>query len=422
MVHIIWKKIRGQGPYAYLYRSFRDNDGRVKTQFVKYLGKIPPGTKIAHVKTKKKTRKYRRRKTQRRSDSARVIDSDRMTNNHGGLCFTGVSADTECLTINGWKKYQEICSEEKIATYNLESHVIEYQPVLDIKDYDFDGELIHIGHRVGRSIVNILMTCNHRNIVSKLTTKRENGEKRLYRKEVIVNADRLSSKDKIKLRADVKYPENKGIGMTLASLIGWIIAEGNYRKHGGIRLYQNKGEHEKEIDNLLKKLDIPYSKRIRKDGKRGVWAIKKLYGKPIRNLCPNKELNKLLVSLPKNEAKELFDSLIKGDGHQRKDGNGEGITFAQKSEQCMNWFSILALRLDYYCIISQRKNNGVYIASLTKRTHIGLKDKKRLISREKYSGKIWYPSVRNGAWVARRMGRVFITSAAVRPEENICST
>lgn len=80
MVHIVWKKIKGKfGPYAYLYRSFRDSDGRVKTRFIKYLGKIPQGTKIAHVRQKKtpalrkkgiKPRKHRRRRIQGRRPKA----------------------------------------------------------------------------------------------------------------------------------------------------------------------------------------------------------------------------------------------------------------------------------------------------------------------------------------------------------------
>ena len=52
---IIWKKIRGKyGPYAYLYESRRDPvTGMPKKFFIRYLGKIPMGTKIAHVKEKK---------------------------------------------------------------------------------------------------------------------------------------------------------------------------------------------------------------------------------------------------------------------------------------------------------------------------------------------------------------------------------
>jgi len=52
---IIWKRIKGHGPYAYVYNSFRDPVTHLPRQkFIKYLGKnIPFGTKIAHVKQKK---------------------------------------------------------------------------------------------------------------------------------------------------------------------------------------------------------------------------------------------------------------------------------------------------------------------------------------------------------------------------------
>jgi len=64
MVHqIIWKKIRGHGPYAYIYNPYRDPvSHQPRQKFIKYLGKIPPGTKIAHVKQTKtpKIRKTRK--------------------------------------------------------------------------------------------------------------------------------------------------------------------------------------------------------------------------------------------------------------------------------------------------------------------------------------------------------------------------
>ena len=81
---IIWKRIKGHGPYAYVYNSFRDPVTHLPRQnFIKYLGKnIPVGTKIAHVKQTKtptprkkgiKPWKHRKRKLRGRGPKACML-------------------------------------------------------------------------------------------------------------------------------------------------------------------------------------------------------------------------------------------------------------------------------------------------------------------------------------------------------------
>jgi len=275
-----------------------------------------------------------------------------------------------------------------IATYNLEKQIIEYQPLSYIKEYDCK-ELIKVGNRD----LDILMTSNHRNIVKKKT-----GE------EKIVIAENLAYSDKIRVFAPVIYPENIGIGETFSELIGWIITEGHFKKGGHIEIYQNEGDKAKRIDYLLNKLEIPYTRNVRR-GNQVFWYLKK---SPLVEWCliniPKKKLNQFLISLPIKEAVALFNSLIAGDGHIRKDDGR--LSFIQKDKETKDWFQILALRVGYHSI---QEGKTVY---LTKRTHIGIRKtngKDKNIRTIKYEGKVWCPKTKNGTWIARRNGRIFIT-------------
>lgn len=307
--------------------------------------------------------------------------------------FACVDKDTEILTIDGWKRYNEIDwkQHKKVATYNLKKKIIEYQPLSYIKTYNYDGELLKIGNRD----LDILTTFNHRNVV-----KKRIGE------ETIVLSENLAYSDKIRVMAPVSYPENNGIGKTLAELIGWIIAEGHYRKDGYIEIYQNEGKKSERIEYLLKRLEIPYTKHTRKcQNIENTFYLKKSpLTNWIRDNVPNKELNKFLASLPQNEIKRLFEGLINGDGHTRKDDGR--ISFIQKNKETKDWFQILALRLGYH---SMQEGKSVY---LTKRTHIGIRNTNgngKAIQKIRYKGIIWCPKTPNGTWVARRNGRIFIT-------------
>jgi len=294
--------------------------------------------------------------------------------------FACVDIDTEILTIKGWKKYTEIKKYDKynhehikVATYNLDKKLIEYQPLSYIKEYDFNGELIHIGNRD----LDILVTSNHRNIIKK---RNQN--------EQIVLTSNITYSDKIRVNAPVSYPENTGIGKTFAELIGWIISEGHYKKGGWIEIYQNLGKKSERIDYLLKKLEIPHTKRIRnryyKDKIKNqiTWFLKK---SPLVEWCltniPDKELNQFLISLPQKEIKSLFNGIVGGDGHIRRDDGGYHST----------------------------EGRDIY---LTKKDFIGIRGTNgngKNIFREKYNGKIWCPKTPNGTWVARRNGKIFIT-------------
>jgi site-specific DNA-methyltransferase (adenine-specific) len=310
--------------------------------------------------------------------------------------FACVDEYTEILTIDGWKKHTDIKWYKSsphhilVATYNLEKQIIEYQPLSYIRKYKYSGNLLKIGNRD----LDILTTFDHRNIVKKKT-----GE------ETIVLSEDLAYSDKIRTLAPVNYPKSNSIGRTFAELIGWIISEGHYKKGGYIEIYQNRGEKSERIEYLIKKLEMPYTKNTKKrNDNEIIFYLKK---SPLiewtYNNIPNKELNKLLISLPVNEIRKLFNGLIGGDGHIRKDDGR--ISFIQKNQNTRDWFQILALRLGYHSIAGKDIH-------LTKRRYIGIRNtdgKGKAIKKVKYNGIIWCPKTPNGTWVARRNGRIFIT-------------
>ena len=296
-----------------------------------------------------------------------------------------VDEDTEILTYNGWKKHWELREQEAVATYNLKTKRIEFQPLQWIARYNYNGPMIL---REGEQ-VSMLITPNHRVVLANNTIK---------------EARDLVKRDKLLLAAPMKIKSNIGIGTELASLIGWIISEGTYAKNGSIVIYQNKGPYSEEIENLLKSRQIHYSKyeRTRKNRIEVAFRIPKSspYTKLIKEICPQKTLNHFLVTLPEEEAKALFDSLMKGDGSKQKD------VFHQKSKETAEWFQILALRFGFRTILSKVKGRNLYRVRVSRKQTIGWENEGKYIH---YKGIVWCPRVKNGTWVARRNGKVFIT-------------
>ncbi len=319
------------------------------------------------------------------------------------LVLACVSEDVECLTLDGWKKYNDLIIGEPIATYNMQSKHIEYQPLLDVVSYAYDGDLC----RIDRRRCNVLMTWNHRNIVRRSTKSLG----RRVRKEIIVRADELTRNDKIRIMAPVDYPEGESVGSTaLAELIGWIIAEGTYPPYPrsqtyGIVLYQNKGPNARRIDELLKIVGLSVKREEYRPGQLS-WSFDWWSSKRIKELCPDKALTKELVSIPLIEAEALFRGLVHGDGHTRKDDGR--ISFIQKVGPTLDWFTILAMRLGYSPKVAS-KSCGMGVVYLMKADHVGLNDHTFHVVPEQYTGKVWCPKTANGTWVAKSKGSIFVT-------------
>ena len=112
--------------------------------------------------------------------------------------------------------------------------------------------------------------------------------------------------------------------------------------------HDRRGGKANEIRNLLKDLGFDYSERAYdEDCNQIKFRVKSEGGSVIRELSPDKKLNKRLVSLPLPEARALFDALIDGDGHRPKNKKARTITFIQKDKETVDWFCILAMRLGY---------------------------------------------------------------------------
>jgi PBSX family phage portal protein len=60
-----------------------------------------------------------------------------------------VPIETEFLTENGWKFYNEISNDEKLASFNEENEEIEYDIPLDRYEYDYKGDMYQIKDEYG---------------------------------------------------------------------------------------------------------------------------------------------------------------------------------------------------------------------------------------------------------------------------------
>jgi len=311
----------------------------------------------------------------------------------GGQC---VSEDTEVLTDYGWKRYDEIEKTDKVATFNLKTERIEWFKPERITVYDYDGDLVCLKNRTQEQ----LMTPNH-----KVVRKKFNSDE----------FELIEAKDLFKFKTPIRVPtvsgttSEKEINEDLLKLYAWLVSEGTFSEgRERVSLYQSQKNKKNcvEIRECLNNLDLSWdeTKRIHGYAKEPVIRLRlsQASSRKVREGINSKKIPEVIKTLSKRQVKLFIDTYTKGDGHVEEKGR---IRITTKNEELRDQIQELCTLCGYGTTTFLRKQNEVWqiniirnsITNITKMFYV------------KYKGKVWCPTTKNGTFIARRKGKVFIT-------------
>ncbi|HOK56274.1 MAG TPA: ribonucleoside triphosphate reductase [bacterium] len=316
--------------------------------------------------------------------------------------FQCLSEDTEILTPDGWKKYDQVKKGDTIYTFNIKNGIIEKKEVKHVFVREYEGvmynlknrnqdQLISPGHRVVRRIFN---------------TDR-------FALEPIEKVIELMSPVVIPVKGE-NINEEYDIEDSKIKLLAWILSEGSIEKQGSHRvsIYQSEEKHPEnynEIIDLLKINELEYS--IRPQSSLGICTHIRLKSKPskvIHNLLGSekKQFPSFLLKLSKKQAKLFIDTYIKGNGWEEK--FRKRITVTDK--EAMDIITGVAVLAGYNFNVKEREVGGIskktqYIITLTETQYDYIQEIKPV----EYKGIIWSVNTENETVIARRNGQIFIT-------------
>ena len=339
----------------------------------------------------------------------------------GGDC---VDSKTEILTKDGYKFFEELTSEDLVATLNAKGK-LEYQKPTRIIKEDYIGKM----HLYSSKHVDYCITPNHRFYGSKPTnphTSKENIEFEFIRMN---NAPKkMFAKKNAKWEGsevDEFVIPNTNISIKMddwLAFFGFWIAEGwttsskclDYS--GRERELMQVGISQKDT-SVLDKIDSIMSKygfdpKRTKDNMQSrifneeLWQYLSSFGKAKNKYFPNE-----FLSLNKRQLRILLDWYILGDGNIDSSGRIRAYTTSKK---LADQLSEIALKLGWAANISKRdrepKNwNTSYVVSFLQDKDINYLQP--LINRTKfeeeidYNGKIYCVEVPNHTWYMRRNGK-----------------
>jgi DNA polymerase elongation subunit (family B) len=351
--------------------------------------------------------------------------------------FACFSDDTDILTDNGWLNYYEIKSHIedhlKVATINPENNDIEYNPINEIFEYNYDGKMINFKHHG----IDILVTPNHRMIYNKRTNERDKTS----------FEEKISIKTAIELQNDYIYtiPSSgnwKGNSTIIEignekykpadflPFLGWFITDGSIIGRS-VNIYQSKEKNFDYIRSSLKKLDLPFKEYERNRPRKKPEKIFSINNVPFRNGLKDwfkKSLGKYkrnrippeIFTLEKEDLLLLFKSMTLGDGRWFE---GTCYSFDSMNKEFADDFQILCLKLGYGCTVRKEEITTHFNDKIYKRVNYrclisyGRKNvvRKHHTLIKHYHGKVWCPSVNNGTVIVRRNGKPFVSGNSLYP-------
>jgi hypothetical protein len=365
----------------------------------------------------------------------KVTNRSELVLKHGYDCY---SDDTEFLTEDGWKIYNDIKENELLATIHPHTKELEFQRFYERVKKPYRGLL----YQLSGQYTGALVTNNHRMFVSPAHRSKKNNFSNKYKEEASnwqfqslsnINKNRRSHFHVV----TVPYNKNKDYPVSdeYLWLLGAFASEGtvSFRDSRVKEIRISQTDHgsknfTKKMHNIGRKYNANFYSYYRKDRKltEYIWVIS---NKNIRNriyrdcghLAKNKHLPKWIAKLSKRQAKITLEALRWGDGTEN---NKYSWTYYTKSKQLADDTQILALlaekqsslnHYNYTCshvriAKDSRHIQTVVINSKIKKTIRRPNEKEddrggRFIP---YNGNIVCFSVPNETLITRRNGKIAI--------------
>ena len=263
--------------------------------------------------------------------------------------FDCYSYDTEFLTNNGWKKFDDVLDTDLLATINKDTHVIEYQLPIEKFDGVFNGNMYHLTG----THVDVFVTPNHNMFIREYSRKNKKIKSDWKLERIINMGDRFEVLNVIspKINRQKRPCYNIEIEKEMRfhdylRIMGWYISDGTL------------GFRDKEVDNMIISQSKPQSRltqtlnKLKNNGRitcheyiyqpSGIskyperrWHFNKRIAKFIYDDCghgsKNKRIPNWVFDCTKREMNILLTALLQGDGTVRKHDKNVFVYYTSNS-------------------------------------------------------------------------------------------
>ena len=338
----------------------------------------------------------------------------------------------------GWVNYEDLKVGDEILAFNRDIGESEWQKVERVNVFDYDGDMI----RLKTKHLDVLSTPDHRWVVTK-----PNKISKLNKTEVLTS-DELYNSDKpyaIPIRAPHNNQVKARYSDAYVAFLGWYLTDGHLKNGNIVRICQSNtaNPHKVDIiDSIMEELDVEFSRR---EKNQVIWEIRDPgFVYKLNRLVPERKLNmRLLTRLTNPQLSILLENMRLGDGWSvwATGDKTQGELLQALVVLCNNTSSMYELSHEGDLSYFKDKKPSKYGQEFVRATKIsyGVKfsnfrksvntkntyNSENNLTKEKYVGKVWCPTVKSGAFFTRVIGedkryRTLITGNCQSAASDMC--
>lgn len=338
----------------------------------------------------------------------------------------------------GWVNYEDLKIGDEILAFNRDIGESEWQKVERVNVFDYDGDMI----RLKTKHLDVLSTPDHRWVVTKPNKISKLDNTKVLTSEELYNSDKPYA---IPIRAPHNNQVKARYSDAYVAFLGWYLTDG-YLKNGNIvRICQSNtaNPHKVDIiDSIMEELGVEFSRR---EKNQVIWEIRDPeFVYKLNRLVPERKLNmKLLTRLTNPQLSILLENMRLGDGWSiwATGDKTQGELLQALVVLCNNTSSMYELShegdLSYFkdkkpskygqeFVRATKTSYGVKFSNFRKSVNTkNTYNSENNLTKEKYVGKVWCPTVKSGAFFTRVIGedkryRTLITGNCQSAASDMC--
>jgi DNA polymerase I-like protein with 3'-5' exonuclease and polymerase domains len=338
----------------------------------------------------------------------------------------------------GWVNYEDLKVGDEILAFNRDIGESEWQKVERVNVFDYDGDMV----RLKTKHLDVLSTPDHRWVVTKPNkiSKLDNTE--VLTSEELYNSDKPYA---IPIRAPHNNQVKARYSDAYVAFLGWYLTDGHLKNGNIVRICQSNtaNPHKVDIiDSIMEELGVEFSRR---EKNQVIWEIRDPeFVYKLNRLVPERKLNmKLLTRLTNPQLNILLENMRLGDGWSvwATGDKTQGELLQALVVLCNNTSSMYELShegdISYFkdkkpskygqeFVRATKTSYGVKFSNFRK--SVNTKNTYNLennLTKEKYVGKVWCPTVKSGAFFTRVIGederyRTLITGNCQSAASDMC--
>ena len=338
----------------------------------------------------------------------------------------------------GWVNYEDLKVGDEILAFNRDIGESEWQKVERVNVFDYDGDMI----RLKTKHLDVLSTPDHRWVVTKPNKISKLDNTKVLTSEELYNSDKPYA---IPIRAPHNNQVKARYSDAYVAFLGWYLTDGHLKNGNIVRICQSNtaNPHKVDIiDSIMEELDVEFSRR---EKNQVIWEIRDPgFVYKLNRLVPERKLNmRLLTRLTNPQLSILLENMRLGDGWSvwATGDKTQGELLQALVVLCNNTSSMYELShegdLSYFkdkkpskygqeFVRATKTSYGVKFSNLRKSVNTkNTYNSENNLTKEKYVGKVWCPTVKSGAFFTRVIGedkryRTLITGNCQSAASDMC--